>query len=97
MGEEDTHKLVGEEKGGENEQALKTEVAKVKSLSELKDVLGKYKDIIHRDTDYTIQNIIETVQQLDTGQLSLADMPTQYGIKAKLTELLAFDKRHHGL
>lgn len=90
-----TWKLKGEEQKGDREQKLREEVLKSKTLNELKRVLSNYQDIIHRDTDFRVQNILEHLQSLQMKDLHISEMPEQYGIKSKLVELLAFDKSHY--
>ncbi|MFA6338838.1 MAG: hypothetical protein WCW87_02165 [Candidatus Paceibacterota bacterium] len=88
-----TWKLVGEERQGERENALKEGILKSKSFANIKSVISKYRDIINRDTDYKVQNISHMVSELEMKRLSLADMPTQYGIKSKLTEIVSHDTK----
>ena len=86
-------KLEGEERHGKSEDELRKGVLSSKSIAELKTVLSKYQDIIHRDTDYKVQNIMHMVKEFEMKRASLADMPVQYGIKSKMTELVSKDRR----
>ena len=92
-----TWKLQGEEGFGEREKALREAVAKSATLDDLKIVLARYKDIIHRDTDYKVQNILYMLKEFLLKKISLADMPVQYGIKAKLSELVLKEAHFHKL
>lgn len=84
----DTYKLEGHEQYGEEENATRDAIHDAKSLDELKTILHRHKYIIHRDTDYRTQNILESVRLLQLGHLTLADMPEEYGIRRKLADLL---------
>lgn len=88
-------KLKGEERFGEREDAMRREILEAKTYAELKAVLARHQDIIHRDTDYKIQNITYMMRELELKRISVAEMPTQYGIKSKLTQLLQHDHKLH--
>ena len=92
-----TWKLQGEEHVGPREDELRAAILASKNIMEIKAVLAKYKDIIHRDTDYKVQNIVRMVHELEMQKASLADMPIQYGIKSKLTEILSHSSKYRGL
>lgn len=92
-GNNSTWKLRGEEQKGKREDELRKGVLHSKSITDLKTVLAEYQDIIHRDTDYKVQNIMHMVKEFELKRASISDMPVEYGIKSKMTELVSKDIR----